>query len=264
MLSSSPQSAERLPIRGMTLADLDTSAFETFLRERLPSLCDTHSSEELAVQVGLAVPSGSGVVPTAAALLLFGRIPQLLNPQWGVLAVRFEGTRVTDPVASRQDLEGPLGSMLEGALAFVRESTLSAVDQLRPDVAASEYSEIAVREALTNALVHRDLRHSARVALHLFDDRLVIRSPGGLPSTLPPPSELDLEGGVSVPRNPILASTARRLGIGEQIGRGLALIRREVSSSVSGDTAVLVATQHEVCVRIPSALRGPGRSQRPG
>ena len=63
--------------------------------------------------------------------------------------------------------------------------------------------------------------------------------------------ELAREGGVSVPRNPLLAAIARELGIGEQIGRGLALVARATSTPADGRVE-LRATPRDVLVMIPS------------
>ena len=73
-----------------------------------------------------------------------------------------------------------------------------------------------MREAVVNALVHRDLRRAGRIAIRRFHDRLEVWSPGSLPEGLSDVSELLREGGVPHPRNPILAAFARSLGIGEQ------------------------------------------------
>lgn len=244
---------ERSAIRDATLDDLDATALAAYVRQRAPNL--SAEGDDLAIRTGMAARLGQSVVPTAAGLLLFGRLPQLLFPQWGLCAVRIRGTTMAAPVAARADLEGPLAALVSGALRFVGENTFTATDQVHKGAIATEYPAAAVREALVNALVHRDLRHTSRVALQVFDDRLVVRSPGGLPQGLPPLDELSVFGGVSVPRNPLLATSARILGLGEQLGRGLTIIRREAREQTL--SIRIVASQHEVRVEIPSELRPP-------
>lgn len=247
-------SHERLSVSGAELDDLDLSELDAFVTARAPSLRATMQLEDVALRLGLLVRAAPRVAPSPVGLLLFGKTPQLVAPDWGVAAVAIDGTTLSDPVRERLDLEGNLASLLAQGLAFVRGKT----EETRPSLSASstsladaqEYPEAAVREALINALVHRDLRRAGRIAIRRFHDRLEIWSPGGLPEGLSDVSELLREGGVSHPRNPILAALARAMGIGEQLGRGLAVLAR-----VGGTYAHRVqvhSSPRDVLVTIPS------------
>ena len=86
-----------------------------------------------------------------------------------------------------------------------------------------ELPEGAIREALVNAIAHRDYRSSANVQMYLFHDRLEIVTPGGLPAGM---REVDL-GVKSVPRNRLLFNMFHRMGVVEQIGSGIRRIRQE-------------------------------------
>jgi hypothetical protein len=216
MTSLSPSAivAERAAPRGSTIEDLDRDAIRAYLETR-DLAADTDDQQLIGmVRTGLATRSGSQLAPTSVGLLCFGHTPQLLQPHWGVSCVRVHGTTMADPIQSSTILEGPLPRLLEAALAFVQQP-------------GSAWPHDVVREAIINALVHRDLKNTARVSVQHFADRLVIRSPGGLPNGVPRLDAMSLEGGESIPRNPLLASTARLLGMGDQIGRGLALIRAQ-------------------------------------
>lgn len=80
----------------------------------------------------------------------------------------------------------------------------------------------AFREAVANALVHRTWDVSANVTIGIHDDRVVVSSPGGLPEGVSMGEYLG--GGISVPRNPILANVFFRLDYIEQFGTGIARI----------------------------------------
>lgn len=84
-----------------------------------------------------------------------------------------------------------------------------------------ELPEDALREALVNAIAHRDYRSTANVQVHIFHDRLEIVTPGGLPAGM---KEEDL-GHKSVPRNPLLFGLFYRMDLVEQIGSGIGRIR---------------------------------------
>jgi ATP-dependent DNA helicase RecG len=125
------------------------------------------------------------VVPTAAAVLLFGRAPQTLFPHAVVRCARFEGT-VPLNFISRRDLGGTLPEQIDGALAFVREHTRVAARISgfeRREIA--EYPSVAIREAVANAVAHRDYAlRGDEVRLAIFDDRIEVQSPGLLPRPL--------------------------------------------------------------------------------
>lgn len=80
----------------------------------------------------------------------------------------------------------------------------------------------AFREAVANALVHRAWDIPANVTVSIYDDRVTVVSPGGLPSGVT--EEEYLGGGVSVPRNPVVANIFFRLDYIEQFGTGIARI----------------------------------------
>lgn len=80
----------------------------------------------------------------------------------------------------------------------------------------------AFRETVANALVHRAWDVPANVTVSIYDDRVTVVSPGGLPSGVT--EEEYLGGGVSIPRNPVVANIFFRLDYIEQFGTGIARI----------------------------------------
>lgn len=89
----------------------------------------------------------------------------------------------------------------------------------------AEIPEEAFREAVANALVHRIWDVNLQIKISMFDDRIEITSPGGLPNGLS--KEEYLSGQISILRNPIVANVFYRLGLIEQFGTG---IRRIIST----------------------------------
>jgi ATP-dependent DNA helicase RecG len=89
-----------------------------------------------------------------------------------------------------------------------------------------DYPEVALREAVINAVCHRDyFDKRANVLIEVFADRVVITNPGGLPSGLPP----EEFGTRSVARNPLIASLLHRIDYIEKIGTGINRIRQAVA-----------------------------------
>ncbi len=254
LVAPTPLGYERSPVAGSQLDDLDFPALAAFVRQRLHGRLDESADpaaiERAATRLGLLGTIANHPVPTVVGLLAFADNPQLVRPEWGVACIRVRGINLADPVVTRSDIEGSLTELVRQSLAFVGDNTRAATNLLQPGEPAPEYPEAAVREALVNAIVHRDYRLSGRVSLRVFNDRLEIWSPGGLPLPLSL-DELAQHGGASFPRNPLLMATARILGLVEQVGRGLPTIRRALATSTSIPVQ-FQASQTEMRVVLPS------------
>jgi predicted HTH transcriptional regulator len=134
--------------------------------------------------------------------------------------------------------------------AKTEEHSQQVANLVSPGSAEPEYPIQAVHEAVLNALIHRDYRLSGRASVRIYDDRLEVWNPGGMPVQLSL-EHLAQHGGVSFPRNPVLASAARVLGLMDQIGRGLPTIRRAVSQ-VTSLPAHFGSSQSDFLVVVPS------------
>ena len=175
--------------------------------------------------------------PTLAAELLFGLYPQAFFPQLGIIAVSVPGTEIgdTDTDGSRfidnQRIEGTIPDMVEDALQFVRRNTRKKTI-IDPDTGKrkdkTDYPVKSVREALLNALVHRDYSihtEGMPVQLSIFADRLEITNPGGLYGRL----TLDTLGKIQPDtRNPVIATALEVMDITENRYSGIPTMRREL------------------------------------
>lgn len=97
-------------------------------------------------------------------------------------------------------------------------------------VTVEQIPEEAFREAIANALVHRTWDVNAQIKISLFQDRIEIVSPGGLPEGLS--KEEYLKGQISILRNPIIANIFFRLGLIEQFGTGVQRILDSYAKSI--------------------------------
>lgn len=171
---------------------------------------------------------------TIAALLLFGLYPQAYYPQLSIIATRVPGTEmgVVDSAGNRfadsKRIEGTLPDMLDEALQFVRANmhTATRIDAqtgIRSDL--PQYPMDAVREAVLNALVHRDYSFHTEgmpIQLVMYTDRLEIINPGGLYGRL----TIDQLGNVQPDtRNPVLVTAMEALGKTENRYSGIPTIR---------------------------------------
>ena len=137
--------------------------------------------------------------------------------QAGVTCAVFQGNTKTH-ILDRKEFHGNLYAIYQEVMAYFQAKLNSA---LIPHAVGRderlELPESALREALVNAIAHRDYRSTANVQVYIFQDRVEIVTPGGLPAGM---QEEDL-GSKSVPRNPLLFSMLYRMKLVEQIGSGI-------------------------------------------
>ena len=121
---------------------------------------------------------------TNAAILLFGKNPQKFFPQAEVKCARFKGTEPLEFI-DMKIFGANIIDQREDALEFVKEHIkLQAKIVGTERVEKWEYPIEAIREAITNAVVHRDYEIQSNVQIRIFDDRLEVWGVGPLPKPL--------------------------------------------------------------------------------
>ena len=176
---------------------------------------------------------------TLSAVLVFCIYPQMYFPQLCITAVvvpgkqfGMTGARGERFLANRR-IEGNIADMLQGAIDFVKKNMrLSTI--IHPDTGKREdrgdYPVAAIREAVLNALVHRDYSihtEGMPIRLLMFEDRLEIHSPGGIYGRI----TVDQLGKVQPDtRNPVLVSELETLDITENRYSGIPTICRAMEN----------------------------------
>jgi ATP-dependent DNA helicase RecG len=198
--------------------DLDPEKVEAYIA--LLDFPGDERPEQILLRRGcLRLEAGTNsLLPSYAALLLFGRSPQRWLPGATILAVRFSGTGFSDRYL-KQDISGTLPEQLRQAEAFLRQNLRSVVrlSGLRHEE-TPEYPVEAVRELLVNAVAHRDYNMQGDIIhLNLFADRIEVHSPGGLPG----PVNLDNLLQARFSRNAVIVQVLADMGYVERLGYGL-------------------------------------------
>lgn len=230
-LRERPEVYERQPATGAQWSDLDIARLREYFRARAPRAESVEASlSELAIADGFAVVSAGQTLPTIAGMVLFGREPQRYNASWGITALRIRGQELDrNRVVDRRELTGPADALIEAALRFVRDHMQVAYQFAPADARRREipaYSLDAVREAVANAVAHREYHPAEQSQLRVFDDRLEVQNPGGLLSGLT--LEEVLRGGMARRRNEIISEVLRQWGYVEKVGFGLVFIRQRM------------------------------------
>jgi ATP-dependent DNA helicase RecG len=158
---------------------------------------------------------------TNAAILLFAKNPQDFFIQSGVKTIRFKGTDVTGEMLDFKDVESDLISEVESIENFIYQNiSLKAwiEDGKIERQEKWEYPPKVIREALVNAIIHRDYRFTAKVQIRIFDDRIELWNPGRLPEgwTIKTLKQQHF----SEPFNPLLARMFFWIRYIEEIGTG--------------------------------------------
>ena len=186
-----------------------------------------------------------GMVTHAGAWLLADDITRFMLTA-GVTCAVFRGSSKTH-ILDRKEFTGSVYDIYESVMGYLQGKLNSALipHALGRDERL-EMPESALREAVVNAIAHRDYRSTANVQVYVFHDRVEIVTPGGLPAGT---REEDL-GSRSVPRNPLLFSILYRMGLVEQIGSGIRRIR-EVSLEYGVAEPVIDVSPDWLTVRFP-------------
>jgi len=212
-------------VEGATYANLGEAKVRDFLRRRQEAYPGTTLPGAPLAQVVAEMLEGARerdgeLVPTYTGLLFFGQDQQRFLPRAEVKLARFQGT-TTLAFIDRLIVYDTLPEMLDEAERFIRRNTRTAMKVVEfESVQVSEYPYDAIREALVNAMAHRDYHHSSGIQVSIFDDRLEVMSPG---EALIPLSELE---GSHVTRNETLCRRFRDIGEMEQFGTGITKMKR--------------------------------------
>lgn len=161
--------------------------------------------------------------------VLFATNPAMRLPQTRIRATRYNSDKAGDTFSDMKSFEGPLHAIFDEAYSFIVRNTptVSSFIKGKPKRQDSPlYPEEAVREALINALAHRDYSaFSGGIGIHIFPRRLEIWNSGSFPNGIT--GESLAKGHISVLRNPDIAHALYLRGLMEKVGRGSVLMIRQ-------------------------------------
>lgn len=230
---------------GATVDDLDANLVATLVarvRTRRGPAFQAVDDSTILERLNVTTPEGE---VTLAGLLALGRYPQQRYPQLDVTFTAFaQSNRAPGPDGVRsQDsasVDGPMPTVLAETLRLIRKNMrYRAVVQGGGRLDVPDYPEAALREAIANALMHRDYSepaHGTQIRVEMYPDRIEIESPGGLYG--PVSTETLLAGdSMSSSRNAALAKLLEDVvgddgqAIAENRGTGIAAMQRALRDS---------------------------------
>ena len=184
------------PTKRSTLEDLDQDELKKYIekiKSEKPNFAKNSFDKCLKI-CGITDTSESDIYPTLAGTMIFGEYPQTYYPQLFVACVVVPGTILGDTgvmgerFIDNKRIEGTIEEMLESTMNFLIRNmkTSIIIDSNGKRINRTEYPLEALREAVANALIHRDYStqtENAYVSVYMYNDRIEIINPGNLYGT---------------------------------------------------------------------------------
>ena len=202
--------------------DFDREKYDAWVRES--QISNKGRVEDVLVNIEAAERVSGRLVFRNAGVLFFAKNVRHFFQQAYITCLLARGTDKVH-ILDRKDFDGGIVADIEEALRFIERNTRVAyrIERLRREE-IPEYPVKALREAITNAVMHRDwFNEGANVFVEIYTDRIEVSNPGGLPKGMLP-SDL---GHKSVRRNPLIADLLHRIEFIEKAGTGIKRMRDE-------------------------------------
>jgi ATP-dependent DNA helicase RecG len=214
--------ADEVPARGMTTADIDMEYFKKYFQQQYDESVDDQEIPLTKLLENMDLMK-DGIFNIAGALL-FAKNQENRLPLFCVKGVAYPGNDIhVSKYRDSEDIHGKVEDVFNRSVSFIsRNLRRIQRDKHVNSIGELEIPKISLEELVANALVHRDYFVSAHIRIFIFENRVEIISPGHLPNNL---TIENIKKGISMIRNPILASFAAKIlpyrGLGNGIRRAL-------------------------------------------
>lgn len=185
---------DKRPVLTATMDDFDKELLEQFIikAKKGKEKFSKFSDEDILLTMGVLTKVEDKIFPTVAGILVLGLYPQKFFPQWFVAAMLFPGFKVAELGEEGQRfndnkrIDGNIPEMYNETINFIERNTklkmrINKKTGLREDI--PEYPLEAVREAVSNLLIHRDLssyKEGTYSSVSIFKNRIEFRNVGNL------------------------------------------------------------------------------------
>lgn len=234
-------------VRRTSLSDIDMMLVNDYLEQYYGKRVDEFGMPVEQLLQNLQIMTVDGRV-TLAGLMFFGKHPQMYEPAFVVKAVSFFGNDMGGlEYRDSKDFTGTIPRMFDAGMAFLNANLHSLqAGQSFNSVGKLEISEVALKEIFQNALVHRDYLIQAPIRIMIFDNRVEIVSPGGLPKGVDVES---IRYGKTQQRNPLMATFCAKTMDYRGLGTGILRATKEVRNIEFVDEE---GVQFQVVMRRPA------------
>lgn len=258
-----PLGYENIPLFTADEKDFDDALLWTFagaFEDVSPTINLYQTADFLKKDLILAVGGAEDFFPTVAALVLFGKDERVqeLFPRSVVTISRYSGENGTAQLVEKLELRGNLHTQYEAILSFIERYCDLAKEKPRkslhlvgsPVAARATYHVYAVREAIANALIHRDFAlRDIPTRITIYDNFIEIVNARRTQGFVPPASRA-IRYGITQRLNPQIASIFSRREYGTNVPRGGVPMILKQSERVAGKRAELYTANDEFKLKI--------------
>lgn len=202
--------------------DINTRLVDKYLkeRERRRNIFYEKPNKEIFVKINAAARKNGKIMPTNAGILFFSDNPQKFIPH-AKLRIDFVKDELLLEAEKKYEISGSLWQIIDKGIEILRtETPLESYQMEVKRMERPKFPLSAIREALINALIHRNYFIPAEVIVLVFPDRIEIKNPGSFPPGVTP------DHPKHIPRNPILAQYVYDIGYVEKYGIGIERMRK--------------------------------------
>ncbi len=254
---------ENIPLQNVTESDFDDALLWSFANAFDDDLLNKNlyqTSDFLKKDLLLAIGNMDEFMPTVAAVMLFGKNEKVraavINSS--VTVVRYSGENGDAQVVEEIELNGNLLSLYESSLHFIKrycdllrdKPKKSVPNKKTPIQARGNYHLYSIREAVANALIHRDLAlRDISTRILIYDNAIEIINPRRTNGFVPPASRA-IRYGITQRLNPQIAAIFTKREYGTSVPRGgLPMLLRQ-SNVFSGKRAEIYTSNDEFKLKI--------------
>lgn len=245
------------PVFDTSIKDLNLDAIrDYFLKYNMFDLYEEEQSsiQTILVNADFLKETDQGIFCTVGGLLIFGKSPEERLPQVGISFAHFNGLDVTEALIDKKHIFGRLPDIADQTFTILKNNikTFSTIQGIKRQE-RQEYADVVLREAIVNALVHRNYSITgSRIRILMFEDRIEFHSPGRLPNTV---TIEKMKIGVSYARNPFLVKYMENLRYIDQLGRGIPMIIKTMKD-LGAKEPILKEMGEEFIITIYRAEKG--------
>jgi predicted HTH transcriptional regulator len=258
-----PLSFENIPIQNATENDFDDALLWSFANAFDDELLGKNlyqTGDFLKKDLLLAVGNSDEFMPTVAAVLLFGKNEKVaeLVPHSKITLVRFSGENGNAQMVEKIELKGNLLSLYESSLQFINrycdllkeKPGKSPLNNKSPIRARGNYHLFSIREAIANALVHRDLAiRDIPTRVLIYDNAIEIINPRRTNGFVPPASRA-IRYGITQKLNPQISSIFTKREYGTNVPKGGLPMLLNKSRIFSGQRVEVYTSNDEFKLKI--------------
>lgn len=223
---------DEIPVPDTSMEDIDLDYFEGFLRKSLGGRIEDFGikTEDILKNMKVLAPYEGDLVTTTGGLLFFGKKPEYRLPYCKVTIVRFFGNDIGEKF-EKKDIEGKLVGQIKRTETVLKDYLKAEIkiEGFKKEKPCFEIPVESLREAVINAIAHRNYQLPSQIRIFIFDNRIEIKSPGKLPNTV---TVENIRFGFPLHRNPLIVSFLvkehRMTEIGTGIPRMIRLLKEHI------------------------------------